>query len=131
MECFSWNIRGFNKSTKQEVMRKWVRDSSILFGCLIETRVKEKKSEKTVDEVFKGWNFMANYEHNRVGRLWVVCRSTVGMTPVYKSDQIITCSVLLSGKMEEFSLSFVYAHNIVEERKSLWEDLRSHYDSNV
>lgn len=50
------------------------------------------------------------------------------MTPVYKSAQLITCSVLLPGEEDEFFCSFMYAYNTVEERKELWEDLRNHYE---
>lgn len=115
--------------TKHGVVRSWIRDQSILFGCLIETKVKEKKAGKIVEEVFHGWNFMGNYEYHRLGRLWVLWRSEVRMTPVYKTAQLITCSVLLPGKSEEFFCSFVYAHNTVEERKSLWADLKDHFDA--
>lgn len=129
MVGFFWNVRGFNKGTKQAVVRKWCRDQLMNFGCLIETRVKEKKAGRIVEEVFEGWNLMANYEFNRLGRLWVVWRSTVRLTPVFKSAQIITCSVLLPGRDEEFFCSFIYAYNTVEERKELWEDLRNHNDA--
>lgn len=100
MAGFFWNMRGFNKTIKHVVVRRWVKDQSIHFGCLIETRVKEKKAERIVGEVFHGWNFMSNYEYNRLGRLWVLWRSEVRMTPVYKSSQLITCSILLPGKYE-------------------------------
>ena len=129
MAGFFWNVRGFNKSTKHGVVRKWVKDQDIQFGCLIETRVKESKVERIVGEVFSGWNLISNYEYSRLGRLWVLWRSNVRMTPVYKSAQLITCSVLLSGKEEEFFCSFVYALNTMEERKALWEELKDHYDA--
>ena len=45
---------------------------------------------------------MSNYEYNRLGRLWVLWRPEVRMTPVYKTAQLITCSVLLPGHTEEF-----------------------------
>lgn len=51
------------------------------------------------------------------------------LTPVYKSNQLITCSVLMKGKGEEFFCSFVYALNGVEERKSMWEELKDHHDA--
>lgn len=44
MSGFFWNIRGFNKSIKQGVVRSWVRSQNLQFGCLIETRVKERKA---------------------------------------------------------------------------------------
>ncbi|XP_056842877.1 uncharacterized protein LOC130495492 [Raphanus sativus] len=129
MGGFFWNIRGFNKSTKHGVVRSWVRNNNFQFGCLIETRVKEKKAKEIVSSVFQGWDFMANYEHNHLGRLWVVWEQSVRMTPVYKSDQLITVSVLLPGESEEFFCSFVYALNTVEERRILWEDIKNHYEA--
>lgn len=50
------------------------------------------------------------------------------MTPVYKTDQLITCSVGLQGQ-EEFFCSFIYASNTMEGRKELWEDLCHHQNS--
>ena len=128
MAGFFWNIRGFNKKIKQEVVRNWVRSQSLQFGCIIETRVKERKAGKIIQETFKDWDSMTNYEHHNLGRIWVVWRKTVRMTPVFKSSQIITCSVLVKGE-EEFFCSFIYAANGVEERRVLLEDLRSHYDA--
>lgn len=117
MAEFFWNIRGFNKSIKHGVVKNWIKDQSILFGCIIETRVKEKKTEKIVEEVFHGWSFMSNYEFNLLGRMWIVWRSEVRMTPVYKSAQLIMCSVMLPGKTEEFYCTFIYALNTAEKGK--------------
>lgn len=61
MARFFWNMRGFNKSVKHGVVKEWLKDQSMQFGCLIETRVKERKAEKIVKEVFREWSFMGNY----------------------------------------------------------------------
>ena len=106
-----------------------MRKNNFLFGCLIETRVRENKSIKIVSSVFQDWEFMANYEYNNLGRLWVVWQQSVRLTPVYKSDQLITCSVLLSGESEEFLCSFVYALNTMEERRRLWEEIKNRYEA--
>lgn len=79
--------------------------------------------------MFQGWKFLSNYEFSRLGRLWVVWNADVRMTPVYKSGQMITCSVLLQGESEEFFCSFIYALNTVEERKELWVDMRNHNEA--
>lgn len=50
------------------------------------------------------------------------------MSPVYKTDQMITCSVGLKEE-DEFFCTFVYANNLVENRKELWEDLCHHKNS--
>lgn len=128
MSSFFWNIRGFNKPMKQSVVIKWLANKDMKFGCILETRVKEKKSERILGSVFKDWSAMTNYEHSQGGRIWVLWRDTVCMTPVYKTYQLITCSVALQGE-EEFFCTFVYASNQAEERKVLWEDLCHHHDS--
>lgn len=74
---------------------------------------------------------MASYEHHRLGKIWVVWGPFVRVTLVFKSSQLITCSVLMEGKQEERLCSFVYALNTMEERRILWEDLRNHKDSTM
>lgn len=48
---------------------------------------------------------------------------------MFKTRQMITCSVLMEGREEEFVCSFVYASNFVEERRELWDDICNHHDS--
>lgn len=129
MTGFFWNIRGFNKQSKQTVVQNWIRNKEFQFGCLLETRVKEGKAAEIVESVCRGWSFVNNYEFSRKGRIWVLWSPQVRVTPVFKSSQIITVSVLLEGEQEEFFCSFVYAENIAEQRKELWEDIKSHQDS--
>lgn len=50
------------------------------------------------------------------------------MTLVYKTDQMITCSVGLKEE-DEFFCTFVYASNMMEDRKVIWEDLCHHKNS--
>ena len=98
------------------------------FRCLIETRVKENRAERIVSSVFRNWSTISNYENHRLGRIWVVWIPGVRVTPCFKSNQLITCSVLLEGMEEEFFCSFVYASNFPEERRELWNDLKDHQD---
>lgn len=128
MASFFWNIRGFNKSVKHSVVNKWIANKEMLFGCVLETRVKEKKGEKILKKVFRDWSSVTNYECSAGGRIWLLWRDSIRMTPVYKSDQLITCSVSLQGE-EEFYCTFVYAKNQAEERKELWDDLCHHHNS--
>lgn len=74
--------------------------------------------------MFKGWVSITNYEFSQGGRIWLVWRDEVCLTPVYKTDQLITCSVALQGQ-EEFFFTCVYANNTVEGKKELWEDLNN------
>lgn len=111
------------------MVRNWINTTSQHFGCLLETRVKESKVRKISMSVFSDWSFMSNYEFSHLGRIWIIWRSSVRLTPVYKSGQMITCSVLLEGSENNFFCSFVYASNSVEEMKSLWGDICDHHDS--
>lgn len=98
------------------------------FGCILETRVKENKAGSILKKVFKGWSSITNYEYSRGGRIWLVWNDDVCITPVYKSDQLITSSVVMKGR-EEFFYTCVYANNLAEDRRELWEDLSHHQDS--
>ncbi|CAN7118348.1 unnamed protein product [Brassica rapa subsp. narinosa] len=131
MSGFFWNIRGFNKNSKHKVVKDWVRKCGFQFGCLIETRVKENKAKTILEKVFPGWFAITNYDHHRLGRLWIVWSPKVRVTPYFQSAQMITCSILLEGMEEEIFCSFVYGFNLEEERKELWKDIKSHQDSPI
>lgn len=119
MTGFFWNMRGFNKSSKHKVVHSWIQNKDLQFGCLLETRVKESKAMQIVSTVVPGWSFLNNYEYSRKGRIWVIWNLQVIVTLVFKSDQIITVSVLLEGETEEFFCSFVYGENLAENRRRL------------
>ena len=129
MSGFFWNVRGLNKSSKHSIIKKWVVENKFQFGCLLETRVREKKVSTLASHLFSGWSVLTNYEFNPRGRIWVVWQSNVRLSPFYKCAQLITCSVKLEELEVEFFCSFVYASNDGEERKVLWQELRDHYDS--
>ncbi|XP_048636569.1 uncharacterized protein LOC125609299 [Brassica napus] len=113
---------------EHSVVRDWVNGNDLKFGCILETKVKERKVEGILKKVFRDWSSMTNYEHSQGGRIWLVWRDTIRVTPVYKSDQMITCSVGMQGE-EEFFCTFIYASNLVEGRKELWEDICHHKNS--
>ena len=112
MSSFFWNVRGFNKTLKHSIVKEWVNNNEMKFGCIIETRVKERKSTKVLNSVFSSWSSMTNYEHSQGRRIWLVWRESIRMSPVYKTDQMITCSVGLKEE-DEFFCTFVYANNLV------------------
>lgn len=129
MTGFFWNVRGFNKFSKHMVVHNWIQNKRFQFGAVLETRVKERKSEKIVSTAFPDWSFVNNYEHSRKGRIWVVWSPHVRVTPIFKTDQIIAVSILMEGEIEEFFCSFVYAENTAERRKELWENMKTHQNS--
>lgn len=118
MSGFYWNIRRFNKKKKHTVVKDWINKGCMKFGCLIETRVKENRAERIVSSVFRNWSTISNYENHRLGRIWVIWSPEVRVTPCFKSNQLITCSVLLEGMEEEFFCWFFYASNFLRKEES-------------
>ena len=98
MAGFFWNVRGFNKLLKHSVVKEWISGSEMMFGCVLETRVKERKAGRILSSSFRDWSVMTNYECSPGGRIWLLWRESVRMTPVFKSDQLITCSVGLQNE---------------------------------
>lgn len=129
MSGFFWNIRGLNKSNKQQVIKEWVSKHGFQFGCILETRVEDTKAIHVAKKVFSDWNLLTNYEFNRRGRIWIVWKKTVNLTVVFKSAQMITCLLKIPGIDEEICCSFIYASNFAEERRELWRDINNHQDN--
>ncbi|XP_024006528.1 uncharacterized protein LOC112083036 [Eutrema salsugineum] len=50
---------------------------------------------------------------------------------MFSSSQMITVLVKLQDKEEEFLCSFVYGSNFADDRRELWDDLRSHFSSPI
>ncbi|XP_010474339.1 PREDICTED: uncharacterized protein LOC104753844 [Camelina sativa] len=90
----------------------------------------DTQSDDVGDEPAAHDCILANVSKRR-GRIWVIWKDTVRMTPFYKSEQVITCSVKLPDREEEFFASFVYASNSVEDRKKLWKHSRTEDSSMV
>lgn len=95
MTGFFWNVSGLNKSSKYSVIRQWANNSAMQFGCLLETKVKENKSSRIISSFFQGNYFLSNYEYHHLGRIWVLWKDTTKLTQVFKSDQMVTCLVML------------------------------------
>ena len=121
-------MRGLNKVLKHSVVSEWLRSSDLKFGCILETRVKERKAGRILNTVFRDWSSITNYEDSQGGRIWFLWRDTVRVTPVYTSDQLITVMVELQDEVT-FFCTCIYASNQVDERRVLWEDLAHHHDS--
>ena len=80
MSSFFWNVRGLNKTSKHSVIKKWVEESNFQYGCLLETRVREKNFQILSRQLFPNWSVLTNYEHNPRGRIWVLWKNDVRLT---------------------------------------------------
>lgn len=122
ISLFAWNTRGFNKKRKHHSFSSWVRSVTPSFGCLIETRVQESNCHSIITATLPGWQYIHNYDHHRLRKIWVVWSDNVNVTLLCKSSQIITVWVT-SSTGEQFLCSCIYASNYQNERRHLWSDL--------
>lgn len=120
---FAWNMRGFNMSRKHGAVRNWVHAEKPLFGCLLETRLREENCNKCMKAALPGWTAITNYDHHHLGRIWLCWSDKVVVTRLHSSAQVITCAVQIPETKEQFLCSAVYASNLEGERRQLWEEL--------
>lgn len=113
---FAWNMRGFNMACKHRAVKSWIQEDKPLFGCLVETRVRERKFKKYMDADMPNWQVLTNYEYHQLGRIWLSWSDRVVATKLHMSDQIITCAIQIPDTGEEFICSAIYAHNTALER---------------
>lgn len=82
---FAWNMRWFNQPRKHNVVRNWIQAVRPSFGSFIETRVQESNSVSIIQSILPGWSSLTNYDHHRLGRIWVVWSDAVAITLIAKS----------------------------------------------
>ena len=71
MNFIVWNVRGLNDPLKQKDIVGRIRSLKVQMVCLLETRVKENKSQSIIDRHFKGWKWIHNYREAYNGRIWI------------------------------------------------------------
>ncbi|XP_038990688.1 uncharacterized protein LOC120113688 [Hibiscus syriacus] len=77
--------------------------------CLLETRVKSKKSLKILSSNFANWNALTNYDFAINGRIWILWRKGLDFSFCHASSQCLTIKGLHSGS--PFIITVVYGSN--------------------
>ncbi|XP_074296877.1 uncharacterized protein LOC141627534 [Silene latifolia] len=71
MKISSWNIRGGNDPIKQQEVLEFLRFHQVDIMGILETRIKEKKATKIIQNKFKAFKVICNYNAHVNGRIWV------------------------------------------------------------
>ena len=121
MNFIVWNVRGLNDPLKQKDIVGRIRSLKVQMVCLLETRVKENKSQSIIDRHFKGWKWIHNYREAYNGRIWILWKDYMKVNLVDVNAQCITCDVIMGTK--QFYMSVVYGFNEGSTRRSLWRNL--------
>lgn len=85
VSLFAWKPQGFKKKRKHTALHSWIQSAKPSFGCLVETRVQEGDSEAVFQSSLPGWKILNNYDHHRLGKIWVCWTDGVTVTPLHKS----------------------------------------------
>ena len=120
---FAWNMRGFNQPRKHNAVKYWIKEAKLRLGCLVETRVQEENFQQIFSATFQGWQYLHDYSHHILGRIWVCWSEDVEVVPVLVSAQMITCWVKFKDTGDIFLASFIYGSNFMMERRDLWREM--------
>ncbi|XP_074308496.1 uncharacterized protein LOC141643297 [Silene latifolia] len=120
----SWNIRGLNKLVKQIEVNKFLTQNKLDILGILETRVKENKSQRILRNKFRGYSSFCIYSKHYNGRIWLVWNpSTTRVTMLQVHAQVLHCHVHHLATGRAFHLSVVYGGNCPVHRASLWDSL--------
>ena len=120
----SWNIRGFNKSLKQNGVLNHVKKNRIDVMGILETKIRKHRMLDILRNKFRGWEMVDNFHHSPNGRILIIWRGDKASVEVVdSSSQVIHCLVTCQSTTKKFYTSFVYGLNKVVDRRPLWQNL--------
>ena len=120
---FAWNVRGLNSNRRHTLVKEWITTHRPLFSACLETHIQPINSRRILSALPVGWKFFENSAHHGTVRIVVVWHPSVIMTVYQASAQAVTCGFAILAENINLTITFVYAHNQVEERRTLWEEL--------
>jgi len=125
MMIFSWNIRGLNSQSRQIIVRSWVVSNKLLVGSFLEIHVEKENAATVLASTLPGWRMDNNYWCSEMGRIWLVWDPSVYVLVFKKLQQMILCSLKVSGTYKISAAAFVYEKNNEVERRVFWDEISS------
>lgn len=119
-----WNVRGATTPLKQGEVYDFTKKNSVDVIGLLETKLSGRNLQFLIKNVFCGWHHTNNFDLHAGSRIIVLWNPlTVSMVMIGSYDQGINCKVSSLADGTQVLLSFVYGHNRVVERMSVWNEL--------
>ncbi|XP_058756104.1 uncharacterized protein LOC131629335 [Vicia villosa] len=126
----SWNVRGLNKSGKLREIRSCLLELFPEICILIETRVKSNKADSIRNKLNLSGKVADNYSNDSNGRIWVIWNDgLVDFRVINSSSQHIHCGIYDTHGSFRFWLTAIYAHNQLELRRRLWNNIERIHSS--
>ena len=119
-----WNVRGINHKDKQIAVRNLIANQNAGLVGLLETRIKTHNLGKMYVNMFNSWCFSSNNPWHAGGRIAIAWNPMLfHVNILFCSSQMMHLYVELINNKKKFYITFVYAFNKEEDRKTLWADL--------
>ncbi|RAL52409.1 hypothetical protein DM860_007266 [Cuscuta australis] len=127
----TWNIRGLNTPLKQKEVLNLIHKYNLSVLGILETKVKKDNISSVKENLRRDWESFINNEMHQMGMIWIHWDpKRVALKVLYSYAQMVHCHVQWHEQKLEFFTSFVYGFNELEERKSLWKDIKTYASSN-
>ncbi|CAA7041572.1 unnamed protein product [Microthlaspi erraticum] len=103
--------------------KAWILNHRPFFGAFTETHVQQGNSRRIESAIPRGWRFFGNFSEVQTARIIVVWDPRVSVVIYSESAQQITCGISLEAENLNFTVTFIYGFNLLEQRTPLWADL--------
>ncbi|GKV49095.1 hypothetical protein SLEP1_g55863 [Rubroshorea leprosula] len=116
--------RKSSNSSGERSLKSYLSQYNADIVCLLETHVQQKNFIMVSDSLLPGWTALNNYEHAKLGRIWVFHRPHIHMSISSMHHQAIHCHVFNSTTAQYLFLSVIYADPYsIDLRQDLWGEL--------
>ncbi|XP_060211857.1 uncharacterized protein LOC132639432 [Lycium barbarum] len=124
IKLITWNVRGLSKDHKQREVRKFIHENKVDLLAIVEHKVNKKHVEAIIKRIAQGWNWVANYNAQDKGRIWILWNPHVlTFTAQIIHEQFIYG--VIRGQSTSFHFAAIYGLHTVESRRELWSELRN------
>lgn len=87
--------------------------------CFLETHVLQDKQQTVIDRIFPHCHHIDNYEHARLGKIWILFAADIRLHVHSSSLQTMHCHVFSENAGKYFFLYVIYATNNEVARRTL------------
>ncbi|KAG2246732.1 hypothetical protein Bca52824_086360 [Brassica carinata] len=123
-----WNVRGLNDPDKHKPFVDWLYIQKPIFGALLETHIKEPFLNLILTKIFPGWKYLSNHLSDPDGRIVLIWKDPLVVTPLSHSRQHLTCLITLPN-LPPIYYTAIYASNQSDERADLWNELLQNHQT--
>uniref|UniRef100_A0A1D1YFE7 Retrovirus-related Pol polyprotein LINE-1 n=1 Tax=Anthurium amnicola TaxID=1678845 RepID=A0A1D1YFE7_9ARAE len=125
MKILTWNVRGLNGVGRRVALKNSLSQFDADIYVFVETKVKAHKAKRVCASILPDYDFIANYESCRDGRIWVLWRSSIVKIQIIDETEQYMHLMVDLGNSKCFILSAIYNSNLALDRLKTWQALKN------